>query len=214
MDRENEGFGSIGKWSRGQVALVGKSNAFAIKLELQLLWLFFSLELFHERSMVNHKLLGAGNQVLWGNEEDSVGEHDAVLDKWEGMMCLYSDVQRGDARGDAQTNVETHIRLHFFDKDSTSLIKTIMFGFKTTAEEVADFFSPQVRGKHFVITGGNSGLGAETVRVLAKNGGIVTLCCRTVSKGVEVRDAILREFPSAKVSVMQLDLRTSHLENS
>ena len=80
------------------------------------------------------------------------------------------------------------------------------FNYKTKAEEVSSTFKDRIKGKHFVITGGNIGLGKETARVLAKEGGIVTICCRTLSKGEEAKSDILREFPEAQVSVMLLDL--------
>ena len=42
------------------------------------------------------------------------------------------------------------------------------FGFHTTAEEVIG--SLDLRGKRAIVTGGGSGIGAETVRVLAHAG--------------------------------------------
>lgn len=43
---------------------------------------------------------------------------------------------------------------------------------------MAQHFAEQVPGKTFLITGGNSGLGLETARVLAGKGGVVTICSR------------------------------------
>ena len=56
-------------------------------------------------------------------------------------------------------------------------------------------------GKHFVVTGGNSGLGYETVKVLASHGAHVTLACRDTSKGEAARAAI-----GGSIDVRALDL--------
>ena len=80
------------------------------------------------------------------------------------------------------------------------------FNSTTTAEEVATAFKNKVAGKYFIITGANIGLGKESARVLAKEGGIITICSRTPSKGEEAKSDILKEFPSANITVLKLDL--------
>lgn len=81
------------------------------------------------------------------------------------------------------------------------------FGKRTTAAEVASALGERAKGKTFMITGGNSGIGKETARVLAKAGGSVIICCRDVSKGEEAKAEILRETsPAGKLSVLELDL--------
>ncbi|KAJ3252298.1 hypothetical protein HK103_001643 [Boothiomyces macroporosus] len=80
------------------------------------------------------------------------------------------------------------------------------FNNKTTAEEVATVFKHRIKGKHVVITGANIGLGKETARVLAKEGAIITICCRTVSKGEEAKADILKETADANITVVPLDL--------
>jgi NAD(P)-dependent dehydrogenase (short-subunit alcohol dehydrogenase family) len=65
---------------------------------------------------------------------------------------------------------------------------------------------PDIQGKHFVVTGGNSGLGLETVRALATRGAIVTLACRDLAKGNAARDSIAKNFGSVQIDVQELDL--------
>ncbi|MEE4026040.1 oxidoreductase [Gordonia sp. PKS22-38] len=60
---------------------------------------------------------------------------------------------------------------------------------------------PDQTGRRYVITGANSGLGAETAKALAKAGATVTLACRNVNKAQPVAADI---GPNATVA--QLDL--------
>lgn len=82
------------------------------------------------------------------------------------------------------------------------------FGFKTTALEAVD--GCDLSGKTALVTGGNSGIGVETVRALATAGCNVIICSRKVEAGQEVADDI---GPSVKgaITVEQLDL--SDLDN-
>ncbi|KAI8109897.1 hypothetical protein M9434_001176 [Picochlorum sp. BPE23] len=82
------------------------------------------------------------------------------------------------------------------------------FGFRTTALEAVEGFD--LSGKTALVTGGNSGIGVETVRALASAGCNVILCSRKVEAGQEVADSIA---PSVKgnITVEQLDL--SDLDN-
>jgi NAD(P)-dependent dehydrogenase (short-subunit alcohol dehydrogenase family) len=58
-----------------------------------------------------------------------------------------------------------------------------------------------LRGKTFVITGANSGLGAVTARAIASAGGRVIMACRDVEKG----NAVTAEIGKS-AQVRQLDL--------
>lgn len=78
------------------------------------------------------------------------------------------------------------------------------FGFFSTAEEVARDISLQ--GKNILVTGGNSGLGAEACRVFAKMGGNVYIACRDVEKGEVVKEDITQSTGNANVHVLPLDL--------
>ena len=59
------------------------------------------------------------------------------------------------------------------------------FGKKTTAKEVIDAFGQgkYLSGKTAIVTGGNSGIGLETVKSLAYAGARVILCSRSVENG-------------------------------
>eukprot|EP00752_Nemacystus_decipiens_P010151 g9047.t1 len=57
----------------------------------------------------------------------------------------------------------------------------------------AKAFSQDLRGKHFVVTGANTGLGYATTRELAKMGAKVTLACRSADKGQQAIDKIKAE---------------------
>ncbi|PKI54001.1 hypothetical protein CRG98_025612 [Punica granatum] len=54
--------------------------------------------------------------------------------------------------------------------------------------------------------GASSGIGAETARVLALHGTHVIMAVRNMEAGWEVKEAILKELPSAKIDTMELDL--------
>ena len=65
---------------------------------------------------------------------------------------------------------------------------------------------PDLTGKIIIVTGGNSGLGYESVKAFASKGAEVVLACRSAEKGEEARTEILKAFPEGKIQVMQLDL--------
>ena len=65
---------------------------------------------------------------------------------------------------------------------------------------------PDMTGKIIVVTGGNSGLGYESVKAFAGKGAEVILASRSMEKGEEARTEILKEVTGGKINVMQLDL--------
>lgn len=81
---------------------------------------------------------------------------------------------------------------------------TTPYGFHTTANEV--IAGIDLAGKRVVVTGGGSGIGAETAEVLAGAGAEVTLAVRDVEAGQRVADDIAKEYRSARVTVAHLDL--------
>jgi NAD(P)-dependent dehydrogenase (short-subunit alcohol dehydrogenase family) len=84
-----------------------------------------------------------------------------------------------------------------------TLIRT-PFGFESTAEEVAAGID--LSGKRAIVTGGSSGIGVETARVLAGAGADVTLAVRDTAAGDRTAVDITASTGSAAVHVGRLDL--------
>ncbi len=61
-------------------------------------------------------------------------------------------------------------------------------------------------GKTVLVTGANSGVGFATARIAAYLGAGVILACRNTEKAERAKDALISEFPDARVSLMKLDL--------
>ncbi len=65
---------------------------------------------------------------------------------------------------------------------------------------------PDLQGKVVIVTGGNSGLGFESVKAFVRKGAKVILACRSMEKGEQARLKILKEVPAAKIETAELDL--------
>jgi len=84
-------------------------------------------------------------------------------------------------------------------------------GKKSTGLEALQFLqesnhlAPFVNGGQAIVTGGNAGIGFETVKLLAQAGMMVTLCTRRLESGNEARD-LLPDSIRKRVRVQQLDL--------
>ncbi|XP_055825933.1 short-chain dehydrogenase TIC 32, chloroplastic-like [Solanum dulcamara] len=78
------------------------------------------------------------------------------------------------------------------------------FSYASTAEEVTHGVDGS--GLTAIVTGASSGIGAETTRVLALRGVHVIMAVRNMTAGKDVKEAIVKEIPAAKVDVMELDL--------
>ena len=65
---------------------------------------------------------------------------------------------------------------------------------------------PDLTGKVIIVTGGNSGLGYESVKAFAQNGAEVIMACRSVEKGEAARAEIMKNKPNGKIKIMPLDL--------
>ena len=65
---------------------------------------------------------------------------------------------------------------------------------------------PSQKGKLFLITGANSGLGLGTTKALVKKGAHVVMAVRNMDKGRKALQDILKEIPNATLNLMQVDL--------
>ncbi len=65
---------------------------------------------------------------------------------------------------------------------------------------------PDQTGKVAVVTGGNGGLGLETVRELVRNGAHVIMAARNLDKAAAAEQDILKSVPDASLEVRKLDL--------
>ncbi|XP_068640840.1 short-chain dehydrogenase TIC 32, chloroplastic-like [Aristolochia californica] len=74
----------------------------------------------------------------------------------------------------------------------------------STAEEVTRGIDGS--GLTAIVTGASSGIGTETARVLALRGVHVIMGVRNMTAAANVKEAIMKEIPTAKVDIMELDL--------
>ena len=87
---------------------------------------------------------------------------------------------------------------------TTPALITTRFTPTSTAGEV--LAGIDLAGVRAIVTGGSSGLGVETARVLAAAGAEVTLAVRNIEAGQAVADGIIRAGVSITPRVMRLDL--------
>ena len=81
---------------------------------------------------------------------------------------------------------------------------TTPFGAKSTADEVAQ--GVDLSGKRAIVTGGSSGIGKETARVLARIGADVTLAVRNTEAGEQAATDMIATTGNPQVHVAALDL--------
>jgi len=65
---------------------------------------------------------------------------------------------------------------------------------------------PSLAGKIVIVTGGNSGLGLQSVKAFAEKGAVVILACRNSDKGEMAKNELLKTIPQAQIVVMTLNL--------
>ncbi|HEY1538871.1 MAG TPA: SDR family NAD(P)-dependent oxidoreductase [Solirubrobacteraceae bacterium] len=87
---------------------------------------------------------------------------------------------------------------------TTSTRITTPFGLHSTAAEVAAGID--LTGRRAIVTGGSSGIGVETARVLAAAGAAVTLAVRDVDAGARTASDIVAATGNPAVDVGLLDL--------
>ncbi len=62
-----------------------------------------------------------------------------------------------------------------------------------------------VTNKNIVITGANSGIGFESMMVLAKKGANVIMACRSLKRAQNAKDKVLKEYPNALIDIIEYD---------
>ena len=75
-----------------------------------------------------------------------------------------------------------------------------------SAKKWTKYDIPDLTGKVIIVTGGNSGLGYESVKALAEKGAEVIMASRSIDKGAKAKAEIDQAHPAAKIIVRQLDL--------
>lgn len=65
---------------------------------------------------------------------------------------------------------------------------------------------PDLSGKTIIVTGGNSGLGYESVKAYAEKGAHVILACRNLEKGEQAKTEIMKESVQGTIEVIGIDL--------
>ena len=65
---------------------------------------------------------------------------------------------------------------------------------------------PDLSGKTIIVTGGNSGLGFEAVKAFVSKNADVIMACRSLDRGDVAKSKIIKLFPKAQITVMELDL--------
>ena len=69
---------------------------------------------------------------------------------------------------------------------------------------------PDLSGRVYVVTGGNTGIGFHTVLHLAKHNAKVYLAARSAEKGTSAVESIVSTVPNAKVELLLMDLMILH----
>ncbi|XP_074588081.1 short-chain dehydrogenase TIC 32 B, chloroplastic-like [Curcuma longa] len=78
------------------------------------------------------------------------------------------------------------------------------FGWSSTAEQVTEGIDASRLTA--IITGGSSGIGAETARVMAMRGAHVIIGARNTEAAESVKQSILQTTPSARIDIIHLEL--------
>ena len=95
--------------------------------------------------------------------------------------------------------------------DRFGKVGTNGLGFHTTAEEATK--SLDLQNKTIVVTGANSGLGLETVRVLSLRGATVIGMARTIDKAKSIKSVINKQFTPLECDLSEPSSITKSAEN-
>ncbi|XP_042408826.1 short-chain dehydrogenase TIC 32 B, chloroplastic-like [Zingiber officinale] len=89
-------------------------------------------------------------------------------------------------------------------REATGIRGPSGFGSASTAEQVTEGIDAS--GLTVIITGGSSGIGAETARVMALRGAHVIIGASNTEAANSVKQSILQSTPSARIDIIQLEL--------
>ncbi|KAG6507761.1 hypothetical protein ZIOFF_033113 [Zingiber officinale] len=89
-------------------------------------------------------------------------------------------------------------------REATGIKGPSGFGSGSTAEQVTEGIDASALT--VIITGGSSGIGAETARVLAQRGAQVIIGARNLEAAKAVKQNILESTPSARIDIIQIEL--------
>lgn len=65
---------------------------------------------------------------------------------------------------------------------------------------------PNLTGKVIIVTGGNSGLGYESVKAFVAKGAKVIMASRSLDKAAKAKDEVLKIYPEADIEIGELNL--------
>lgn len=82
------------------------------------------------------------------------------------------------------------------------LLYEVYYGFRPSKPVFTPDDYPDLTNKIAIVTGSNTGIGLETVKQLYSKNCNVLMVVRTESKGVAAKDAILKEYPESKGSLI------------
>ncbi|KAG6521039.1 short-chain dehydrogenase TIC 32 B, chloroplastic-like [Zingiber officinale] len=89
-------------------------------------------------------------------------------------------------------------------REATGIKGPSGFGSGATAEQITQGIDAS--RLTVIITGGSSGIGAETARVLALRGAHVIIGARNLEAANNVKQSILQGIPSARIDIIQIDV--------
>ncbi|KAK7270478.1 hypothetical protein RIF29_23652 [Crotalaria pallida] len=134
----------------------------------------------------------------WGVREDSAHSFIQIYDSFIHWYWYWLLVRR--RRRKRKSNSE--VMMWPFSRKGAS-------GFSSSSTALDVTHGIDATGLTAIVTGASSGIGTETTRVLALRGAHVVMGVRNMTVGKEVKEAIIKEIPSAKVEAIELDLSST-----